>query len=323
VRVLAAVVVALSTIVASARSNAQLPTIPHYELPLPSVPSDKPSHNRNLDQTRANDRETESVPFVVKELPRERPQQEIQEAKEKAELDRELTEFTGDLASYTKLLVGVTLFLAVVTGGLVVVSFFQMRDARKSIRISERNVDISEKALVDLEAPFLYVRITNRGLTVTETKGGAGKPSSYAIAFGPGRLVFGNYGRTPARISAYFETTAITERQDDAGVMPEPIAIDAVEDYQIPEGVVILPNGGESKEYEFSALSYAFKPPLDPNMKSLFLMGFVRYRDIFGNRYRTGFCFVFDHRQNAFVLIGDDPYNYRCREETAKPEQSK
>jgi hypothetical protein len=178
---------------------------------------------------------------------------------------------------------------------------------KAAVEAAKRNADISERALVELEAPFLYVKVTNPGLVVTKNKPGGGQPSNYSINFGYSRFVFSNYGRTPARIFSYFEKTEITERTADTGVMPAPIDLDAVEEYEIPEGVVVLPNGGDSKEYDFSAARYVFTPPFDPDMKSLFFMGFIRYRDVFANKYRSGFCFVFERHQNNFILIGVSP----------------
>jgi hypothetical protein len=232
-----------------------------------------------------------------------------------------LTEYTGDLAFYTKYLFLATLLLASLTGALALAAFLQMRDSRKSstaaetaAKAAERSADVSEKALVELEAPLLYIRIIDQGLRIKETPG----TERVEITFGPAAFAFNNYGRTPAGIASYFETVVTT----NAGVMPDPIDIDTVEDYSLPEGVIVLPNGGTSGKYEFEVMSHIFMPPLDPKTRSLFFMGFTRYKDIFGNRYRTGFCFVFDYRQNVFVLIGDEPYNYRCSENPDKPEQA-
>jgi hypothetical protein len=42
----------------------------------------------------------------------------------------------------------------------------------------------------------------------------------------------------------------------------------------------------------------------------LFLMGRLRYDDIFGNRYLMGFCAVFDKDSGGFLLKGGEHYNY-------------
>jgi hypothetical protein len=42
----------------------------------------------------------------------------------------------------------------------------------------------------------------------------------------------------------------------------------------------------------------------------------VRYEDIFGERYITGFCHLFDGLHNRFVRSGDKRYNYFRKDDT-------
>jgi hypothetical protein len=48
---------------------------------------------------------------------------------------------------------------------------------------------------------------------------------------------------------------------------------------------------------------------------NLFLIGYIRYADVFGKRYITGFCAMHDPVTWTFVLRGDEQYNY-TRQET-------
>jgi len=50
--------------------------------------------------------------------------------------------------------------------------------------------------------------------------------------------------------------------------------------------------------------------------KRAYFMGFVRYRDIFGEHYVMGFCFVLDLKENRWVLMGGKEHNY-CKEDQA------
>ena len=43
-------------------------------------------------------------------------------------------------------------------------------------------------------------------------------------------------------------------------------------------------------------------------------MGFVKYRDIFNNRYISGFSFIYHLESDRFILAGGSEYNYRRRE---------
>ena len=42
----------------------------------------------------------------------------------------------------------------------------------------------------------------------------------------------------------------------------------------------------------------------------IFLIGFIRYLDIFGNKHITGYCARFDKDANRFALQGGEQYNY-------------
>jgi hypothetical protein len=107
--------------------------------PTPGTPQPNQGERGTPQQpSNAETRGTEDRPVVVKVLPSERSQEDIQQGKEKAEQDRQLTRFTGDLAFYTACLFGATVVLAIVSAGLALVAFFQMREARQSIKATVR-----------------------------------------------------------------------------------------------------------------------------------------------------------------------------------------
>jgi hypothetical protein len=166
-----------------------------------------------------------------------------------------------------------------------------------------KSADIAERALVELEAPFVLVRITSSGIPDQP------RDPNWEGNTGHIRFVFSNYGRTPARIISDCSISV----EADKGIMPTPIEVGRIEENFGLEGVIIPPNGGSSEEFEFSV--YGPLVRLDINKNELFFMGFVRYRDIFGNRYRSGFCFMLLTAHRRFIVAGDDRYNY-CRRET-------
>ena len=103
--------------------------------------------NTNQQSLDRDNRGTEQTPLIVKTIPPDKSQDDIQREKEKAELDRKTVQFTGDLVSYTWLLFIATSVLALTTGGLGAVAFFQMRDTRKGIKAAEDAVVASLAAL--------------------------------------------------------------------------------------------------------------------------------------------------------------------------------
>jgi hypothetical protein len=44
--------------------------------------------------------------------------------------------------------------------------------------------------------------------------------------------------------------------------------------------------------------------------RSVWIVGFVRYEDIFGNHHVTGFAKIFDRIGGRFVARGGEQYNY-------------
>lgn len=50
------------------------------------------------------------------------------------------------------------------------------------------------------------------------------------------------------------------------------------------------------------------------NQKSIWIVGFVRYADFFGNHHVTGFAEVLDVWDGKYIRRGDETYNYAVEE---------
>jgi hypothetical protein len=189
----------------------------------------------------------------------------------------------------------IAVFTAVLTGfnGLLFLSTTALWLAtRKSAKISER-------ALTELEAPFVSVKINRPGLEI----------EGHSVKFGILRWCVVNYGRTPATILEIWDQTKSTS----AG-LPAKIDPHSTVGAPMPYGIVAPPNG-ECEEFPFVAISELVTEGSEPfSQKLIFFMGFVRYSDIFKNRFVLGFCFMFDRVGNRWILAGGDGYNY-CRKE--------
>lgn len=127
--------------------------------------SKQPSPKASQQKATQQERGTEESPVVVKVLPAEKPKDELARETEKQEADRQLVKLTSDLAHYTRLLFWATGFLALVTGGLVYFGFRQVRDNRRSIKAAEDSTRIAERALTELERPYLFILDYNWLLT--------------------------------------------------------------------------------------------------------------------------------------------------------------
>jgi len=211
-----------------------------------------------------------------------------------------------------------TAFLAIFTYRLWV-STDHMWEATK------RSANFAEKSLFQLEAPYVYVEIINTGVNVIQRQltreNGAVINLDPEIEYGNIKFCFANHGRTPAEIASYFDAVVIAEGADG---IPDPIDPKATADHPLPPGI-FAPKEGRTREYEIqgsevlATIMNVVSRGRDTNfvLDRLFLIGFVRYADIFNNRYVTGFCYKFIRGENVFRLARRNGYNYRRREDDA------
>jgi hypothetical protein len=192
------------------------------------------------------------------------------------------------LADYTWTLDWLTFFMVISNIGLWL-------QARRSARIAER-------ALTELEAPFVFVDITLPGIGVRPDGG---------VNWGPLQWNVVNYGRTPASLLETLGEIRIIAFEQT----PDPIRPVDHPGQQLPYGVVAPPNGGRA-ERGFNPAAAVFTqtgPPGRPfTTHSPFFLGFVRYEDIFGKTFILGFCFIFERHSGTWVRMLGDDYNY-CR----------
>jgi hypothetical protein len=172
---------------------------------------------------------------------------------------------------------------------------------------NNRSAKIAERALTELEAPFLSIKIIDTGITRSYGKTG----HDFQII----RFCVVNYGRTPARLIELVDRFALLDI--NAGLPPEANPQSATRN-TMPYGV-IAPPSGESQEFTnnvFAAMMNALvNDPLPLQTKALFFYGFVRYSTIFNEVYRLGFCFMFDKFSEKWLLAGGEKHNY-CRKES-------
>jgi hypothetical protein len=263
-------------------------------------PSDEHRQQHDLQHANSEERGTERVPFFVKVVPSE-PGPEAKHREEQ----KEKTE--GRLADYTEALFYATLLLGLATLGLAFVAYRQMREARTAIEAAVRSADTAEKALTDLEAPQVFIKFIKSGVFIT-----GANPPGYGLD--QLKYSFVNHGRTPAIILNYGEE--ISPLKHGAGF---PRARDPAHHFteQIGWGLVVPP-GGESDEIELNLLPILMTPAsimYNDTTNRIFMRAAVRYADVFGGVYASGFLFMYDNRVSRWVLTNaDQEYNYRRKE---------
>jgi hypothetical protein len=275
----------------------------------------QPRNQPNQQQAAPDNRGTDQVPLVVKELPHERSQEEKAEIKNKEELDRKLTDYTSDLAFFTKGLFIATLLLAGVTGWLAWAAGRQLKEARKSIAATVTLAKAAETTTRHIERPYLFVSsitgeyiFQSRNLAIILSGGKEKDKTPNTLHF---TCVFRNYGRTPAIVERTYFDIFIWE----IGIGPVDITS------QPPKDPAYNPTGG-SQDYKIVGSGENLEPivrnvslsaEMIGEMRGFFnrkwplVFGYIRYRDVAGRRYQRGFGFNF---LGSSFGIHTPEYNY-------------
>jgi len=162
--------------------------------------SKQPSPAASPQKATQQERGSEDSPVVVKVIPTEKSKDELAREnakdKEKLAVDDRIARLTRDLAFYTKQLFVATAALALITLGLVILGFRQVRDARRSITAAEDSTRIAERALTELERPFVGIDIMDSGF-----KSELVSEEEYYVTL-EGNMTFRyiNHGRSPATV---------------------------------------------------------------------------------------------------------------------------
>src|SRR5205823_3912683 len=156
---------------------------------------------------------------------------------------------------------------------------------------------IAERALTELERPFVGIEIVNTGFTVKDAK-----TDPYVMLGGDLVFTFANYGRTPATITELFDEFRVCGPNE----APSPINANG-NGVKFPYGVIVgtNKNSPESSRSQSKGIDPKVWLTFSSGESELFLIGFVRFRDIFDAHHITGFCLKFDKADCRFFFNGD------------------
>jgi hypothetical protein len=201
-----------------------------------------------------------------------------------------------------------TVILAFVGAAQVGVGVFQWLTYCRQARIMESQQNLT----VDLQRPYVYGRVTKTGLTPTTSFFGEN------LQRGILELCVDNIGTTPANLTR-IEWGIFTAPTGD---IPAPIDSASVGGRELPVGTIAV-KGEPYFEQEKLALRFIEEQKDIMEFKrSVWVIGFVRYSDIFGKNHISGFAHALDLIHERFVRRGGDRYNY-AREENASDIPSK
>jgi hypothetical protein len=171
---------------------------------------------------------------------------------------------------------------------------------------TKRSASIAERALIELEAPFIGLQIVESGL------GARWKSKDHChIEKTWNGLTFGfvNYGRTAAALLELRDKLQICAK----GKMPT-LEWSADRKKSYPYGVLVGPDktSAESSRLFDNFIDKIGFLTFSEGDSDLFLVGRLKYRDIFTGTFEMGFCAVFNRETSRFLIKGDEKYNY-CR----------
>jgi hypothetical protein len=280
--VLIAVLVALFCVCPTAAQSQGPP-------PRPTIRSNPPQiQTRNKQQiTESDKRGTEQSPLIVKTINPPKTKNEIEEERkeheEKAAIDRSLVRYTGLLVVFTAVLAGFTLVLAGV-------AFWQGYHLRRSV-----------DSLITSERAYVYATIEpDRDFDMWKIK--LKNKELYDLS---ALLYLHNLGKTPA---------IIKEIAYGGDKFPKSPTIKDLSKCHIHNPIVTFIGGNEKvredqfvfsiNESELNTIRTT-KPDI-----TFYCFGYIRYKTIFGEERRHGFCLEFIPVFGKFAVTQESELNY-------------
>jgi hypothetical protein len=167
----------------------------------------------------------------------------------------------------------------------------------------------AERALKVLERPFVFAEVTEVKARESGLVSFAGSMRARpTFIFESVTLSFFNLGRTPASLRYIHYSYEAAQKDHGIASVIDPRRIRGRE---LPVGTIAAPDRPYS-ERENLILTFddETKVAFAEGKKSLWVVGFVRYEDIFSQSHINGFCMVYDMVGEKFVRRGDEWYNY-------------
>jgi hypothetical protein len=285
----------------------EIPEPPPSE-PMPPVtpqppavsPLDQPNSKPNQQKIAPDNRGTEQSPFVVKTVPPEKTREENKREEEKAEIDHETVRLTRDLVDYTWLLFIATGVLAGATGGLALVAFFQMRDARQAIQatVTSANAAVTSAQAADRHIVHAFPpKIVVRRISLNKLEIG----EQIEIEF-----IVGNEGRAPGTIMESNATVYIRQEGTLPAIPPYSVAVATMGTATVRPGP-----GQPVKVYSLMPLTEAEYDRIVVQLRTpLYLIGYIVYDDELEVRRHMAFGREYNFPTQRFHPVNDANYEY-------------
>jgi hypothetical protein len=200
---------------------------------------------------------------------------------------------------FNLLLVVFTAMLVLVGAGQAYLFLHTLRATRKAADAAKQSADVTERALIDLEGPFLYpviehddIHTSTRALAIYTHQSSIVNPVHPIVSF-----KLKNYGRSPAMLGSVSAVLFHGQPDDThndrlAGFASEMLIANGETsgssiDRKMAEGI-------EREEYK----------SISAKTSRIFLRGSVIFFDVFGNRYEQKFCLAWEISTHQFIAWG-------------------
>jgi hypothetical protein len=199
----------------------------------------------------------------------------------------------------TFILAAFTFTLWRATSGMLRVTESQEEHVRISAEAAHKSAVVAEKTLTDLNRPYLFVHVISFVPPNPDSTGESVSQPNFSLGYT-------NHGRTPAVLQESWLDVNI-----DARTPPPDNYLDSIFS-SIDENHVV--SAGELSPVNFIQLSEKMDPSKLEKFKhyELFIhcIGRVHYADIFGNEYKSAFCFI-GMPNGGWQPSGSQKLNYR------------
>jgi hypothetical protein len=199
------------------------------------------------------------------------------------------------------------------------------RAARTSANAAMVQANMAERSFFDLERPYLFAdsfegdletmhttlpqgTIVNQDVH-TVTYIGNIPAINLPVRFNSNYSIK-NWGRTPAVI---YEKQFYT-------IFAHALPLEVHYQEPIERGERVVGPGELERGFRIESYQFRFAPEERQNFidgsekRVMFVFGFIRYKDVFGNKYVRGHAVRYLRRLNRFVVAGGDAYNYEHKE---------
>lgn len=163
------------------------------------------------------------------------------------------------------------------------------------------------QAGIDMDRPYVYCSVSKPGLQI------APSGTQQVLTRGVLELSIYNIGKTPANLTRLDYNISTAPHGSIAPVI-DPAVVGGRE---LPVGAIAITGDAFFESEKLNLQFIGEDSDILSFKKTIWIVGFVRYSDIFGHHHISGFALAFDALSGRFVRRGGEKYNY-ARDEDPK-----